>query len=79
VLNSGRIEIGLPRRTEGETLYFADRNGKEFSLPKSEIESLNVSPLSLMPANFGELVNAADTRDLMRYLLDSAQAPAKKD
>ena len=79
VLDSGRIEIGLPRRTEGETLYFADRNGKEFSLPKSEIESVTVSPLSLMPANFGELVNAADTRDLMRYLLDSAQAPAKKD
>ena len=79
ILNSGRIEIGLPRRTEGDTHYFADRTGKEFSLAKDEIESLNVSPLSLMPANFGELINERDTRDLMRYLLDSAQAPAKKE
>jgi len=73
VLNTGRIEVGLPRRIEGETHYFADRTGKEFSLPQSEIESQTVSPLSLMPANFGELVNESDTRDLMRFLLDSAQ------
>jgi len=79
VLNSGRIEIGLLRRAEGDTLYFADRTGKEFSLAKSEIESQTVSPLSLMPANFGELVNEADTRDLMRFLLNSAQAPPRKE
>ncbi len=78
ILNSGRIEIGLPRRTEGDTLYFADRNGKEFTLAKSEIETQSVSSLSLMPANFGEVVNETDTRDLMRFLLDSAQAPAKQ-
>ncbi len=78
VLNSGRIEIGLPRRTEGETLYFADRTGKEFSLSKSEIETQTVSPLSLMPANFGELLPEPDTRDLLRFLLDSAQPAARE-
>ena len=73
VTTEGQVLLGLPRRTEGETFYFADRAGKEFSLTKSEIESQAVSPVSLMPANFGELLNDADTRDLMRFLLESAK------
>ncbi len=76
VTTEGLVLIGLPRRMEGETFYFADRAGKEFSLTKSEIESQTVSPVSLMPANFGELINESDTRDLMRYLLESAK-PAR--
>ncbi len=73
VTTEGLVLLGLPRRMEGETFYFADRAGKEFSLTKSEIESQTVSQTSLMPANFGELLNETDTRDLMRFLLESAQ------
>ena len=73
VTTEGLVLLGLARRTEGETFFFADRAGKEFSLTKSEIETQAVSPLSLMPANFGELLNPAETRDLMRFLLESAQ------
>lgn len=73
VTTNGQVLIGLPRRVEGETHIFADRQGKEFSLAKSDIESQTVSPLSLMPANFGELLPEADTRDLLRFLLESAK------
>ena len=73
VTTEGLVLLGLPRRTEGETFFFADRAGKEFSLTKSEIESQSVSQTSLMPANFGELLNESDTRDLMRFLLESAK------
>ncbi|RLS53479.1 MAG: hypothetical protein DWH91_14385 [Planctomycetota bacterium] len=73
VTTNGQILIGLPRRVDGETHVFADRLGKEFSLPRSEIESQTVSPLSLMPSNFGELLPESDSRDLLRFLLDSAK------
>ena len=79
VTTEGLVLLGLARRTEGETFYFADRAGKEFSLTKSEIETQAVSPVSLMPANFGELLNEADTRDLMRFLLESAQPVKAKE
>lgn len=75
VTTEGLVLLGLPRRMEGETFYFADRAGKEFSLTKNEIESQTVSPTSLMPANFGELLSESDTRDLMRFLLKSAKPP----
>ncbi len=73
VTTEGLVLLGLPRRTEGETFFFADRLGKEFSLTKNEIESQTISHISLMPANFGELLNESDSRDLMRFLLESAK------
>jgi putative heme-binding domain-containing protein len=73
VTTEGQILLGLQRRAEGETLFFADRTGKEFSITKKEIETQTVSPLSLMPANFGELLPETDTRDLLRFLLESAK------
>ena len=79
VMHSGQIQIGLPRRTESETIYFADRTGKEFSLAKGDIETQVVSQISLMPANFGELLNESDSRDLMRFLLDQSKPPISKE
>ncbi len=79
VTTEGLVLLGLPRRMEGETFFFADRAGKEFSLSKSEIESQTVSQTSLMPANFGELLNETDTRDLMRYLLESATPQKERE
>ncbi len=73
VTTEGQILLGLQRREEGETLFFADRTGKEFSITRKEIETQTVSPLSLMPANFGELLPETDTRDLLRFLLESAK------
>jgi len=55
------------------TVFYADRTGKEFSLPQSEIETETISPLSLMPSNFGELLPETDSRDLLRFLLESAK------
>lgn len=73
VTTSGQVLIGLPRRTEGEIHIFADRQGKEFSLAQGEIESQTISPLSLMPANFGEILPEAESRDLMKFLLENVK------
>ncbi|HEX6987129.1 MAG TPA: hypothetical protein VF170_17250, partial [Planctomycetaceae bacterium] len=73
VLADGRVLTGLVRREEGESLVLADNAGKEFSVPKAEIEERVTSPLSLMPANIGETIPEDQFRDLMAYLLAQRQ------
>lgn len=60
---------GLQRREEGELLVFVDSLGREITVPKREIAERRESQLSLMPANFGEALTAAEFYDLMAYLL----------
>ena len=75
VTTDGRIVTGLALREEGEVLVLADSQGKEVRLPKDQIETRNVSPLSLMPTNVPDLVNEAEFVHLLGYLL-SQRVPA---
>jgi putative heme-binding domain-containing protein len=68
-LTDGRSLNGLFLREDGNTLFFADSQGKEFSVKKDQIEQRTVSPLSAMPANVLESLNDADLTALMAYLL----------
>jgi putative heme-binding domain-containing protein len=69
VTTDGRIVTGLALREEGEVLVLADSQGKEVRLPKDQIETRNVSSLSLMPTNVPDLVNEAEFVHLLGYLL----------
>jgi putative heme-binding domain-containing protein len=60
---------GLQHREAGEVLVFVDTLGKEITVPKREIAERRESQISLMPANFGETLTAAEFYDLMAYLL----------
>jgi len=60
---------GLLRREEGEVLVFADSTGKEITVPKKEIAERRESELSLMPANFGDVLSVEEFNDLMAFLL----------
>jgi putative heme-binding domain-containing protein len=68
-LKDGTDITGILRREEGETLVYADPTGKEIVLAKSNIEKRKESMLSLMPANFGEVIPEKDFFDLMAFLL----------
>jgi putative heme-binding domain-containing protein len=68
-LTDGRILTGLVRREEGNQLMLADAQGKEISVPKSDIEEQQKTPLSLMPANVAEIVSAEEFADLVAFLL----------
>ncbi|HUE74426.1 MAG TPA: c-type cytochrome, partial [Pirellulaceae bacterium] len=70
----GEVITGLVRREEGATLVLADNKGKEFSVPKSDIDQQVKGSLSLMPANVHEIVNEAEFFDLLAYLLSQKQA-----
>ena len=79
-LADGTTKTGLMLRVEGEVVVFADDQGKEFRVPKKDIESNRETTLSPMPANVIETIPEADFFHLMAYLLDQkAKDPAKNE
>ncbi|HJZ60228.1 MAG TPA: PVC-type heme-binding CxxCH protein [Gemmataceae bacterium] len=76
-LTDGTTKTGLKLRVEGEVMVMADDQGKEFRVPLKDIEKERETNLSPMPANFGEVIPAADFPHLMAYLLDQ-KAKEKK-
>lgn len=69
VLADGDVQSGLFRREEGATLVFANTTGKEFTVPKAQVQKRTDSPLSLMPGNLGELMKPEEFNDLLAYLM----------
>lgn len=69
ITHDGDVESGLPRREEGELLILANSTGTEFAIEKSRIREKRQTDLSLMPENFGELLNQEQFNHLMHYLL----------
>jgi len=76
ILNTdGQVLSGLLVREEGATLILVDNKGKEFAVPKADIEEQNISGLSLMPGNWGEVIPPPDLNEIVAELLRSTQAP----
>jgi hypothetical protein len=65
-------------RVEGEVLVMADDQGKEFRVPKKDIEQNRETALSPMPANFGEAIPEVEFFHLLGYLLDQKQKDVPK-
>jgi putative heme-binding domain-containing protein len=74
-LIDGRVLSGLIRREEGNQIILADPQGKEFSIPKADIDEQQKTSLSLMPANVGEITTPDEFADLMAYLLNQRASP----
>jgi putative heme-binding domain-containing protein len=68
-LTNGQQVVGLLLREEGAVLVMADAQGKEVRVPRDQVERKTISPLSPMPANFGEQIPEAEFSDLLAYLL----------
>ena len=75
-LNNGKILSGLFRREEGNLVVIADTKGEEISFSKDQIEAERVSPISIMPENWGEAIPKDDFQNLLGYLLEQ-QAKAE--
>ena len=72
----GQIVSGLFRREEGAQLVLADKEGKEFTIAKDDIDQQQKTSLSLMPANVPEIVPADEFHDLIGWLLSKRAAAA---
>jgi putative heme-binding domain-containing protein len=76
--SDGQIVSGLVRREEGAQLVLADKEGKEFTLAKDEIDEQQKTNVSLMPANVPEIVPADEFHDLIGWLLSKRAAVEQK-
>jgi putative heme-binding domain-containing protein len=65
----GTVATGLFRREEGAQLILADFAGKEFPIPKADLQARAESETSLMPPAFADIIPAAEFDDLLCYLL----------
>ena len=75
VLKDGEVTSGLFRREEGELVVLAESTGKEINVAKKDIADRRQGETSLMPENFGELLQTKDFNDLMAYLLSLRAQP----
>lgn len=69
----GQVVSGLVLREEGAVLVLANNKGEEVPVPKGEIDEQAASSLSLMPANFGELLQPGELNEILAELLRSKQ------
>jgi putative membrane-bound dehydrogenase-like protein len=75
VQKNGLLRTGLLLSDDSEVLVLADPEGKELRIPKREIRSRDVSPLSPMPSNVAETVPEADFYHLLGFLLAQKEKP----
>ncbi len=68
-LTDGRVVSGLLLRQDGTVLVLADAEGKEVRIPETTVAERKVTPLSPMPANWGDAIDPTDFRHLMAYLV----------
>lgn len=65
----GSVVGGFVSGESGEVIHLLDAAGQSHRVLKSEVEKTEVSPHSLMPAQFGELLKPEEFRDLAGWLL----------
>lgn len=67
--NDGSVMGGFVVSESGEVIHLLDAVGQRHRVLKSEVKKTEVSARSLMPANFGEVLNPEEFRDLAGWLL----------
>jgi putative membrane-bound dehydrogenase-like protein len=70
----GRFLTGIIKQENDLTITVQTQNDA-IIIPKKEIESRNVSPLSLMPDGLSDKMSNEELRDLVAYLASSSQVP----
>lgn len=69
-LKDGATTGGFVRSETAQVIRLIDPTGREYPVKKADIAQSQVSPLSLMPPNFGILLDEAAFRDLLGWLLE---------
>ena len=75
VTKAGLAITGLKLREEGQLTVLVDALGKEQRISADDIEESQLSAISPMPSNFGDIISEADFQNLLAYLLSQKSAP----
>ena len=76
ISNGDRLE-GIIRNEDNFSVQFQTKDGSFRSFQKSELRTLDRLGSSLMPTNYGELLNPAELDDLVSYLVNAAPDASK--
>ncbi|MBO0931651.1 PVC-type heme-binding CxxCH protein [Fibrella aquatilis] len=68
-LKSGEVRTALFRRDDAQSITYADVMGTEFVVPRNDIADSQPSRHTLMPNQFGTVLNEQEFNDLLSYLL----------
>ncbi len=68
-MKDGSIFAGFLKAELGQVQVLADAAGKEHRLSKKDIAKSTITPMSLMPPTFGQLLDEKTFLDLIGYLL----------
>lgn len=69
VLKDGKQLTGLYRRTQGQSMIFADAGGQEFTVQKDNIRDYQATSYTLMPDAFRHIIPENEYYNLLSYLL----------
>jgi putative heme-binding domain-containing protein len=72
-LDDGQVLSGLVRQRDGHRWVLVNSEGKELTVTPESIEQQHISPLSIMPDNFSQVLTAQERNDLLAYLLSLRQ------
>lgn len=68
-LNDGSMLAGFLKTEAGQVSVLVDATGKEHRVSKKEVKTVEVTPISLMPPAFGQILGESAFSDLLGYLL----------
>ncbi len=66
--SGGRLLDGVILRERGDTVWLGTTEGEELVLPVADIARRRVQELSIMPADFSEVLSVEEFHDLLAYL-----------
>jgi putative heme-binding domain-containing protein len=67
-LKSGKSLTGVFKGETADAIRLADADGKEHTIPKSDIDDKAFSPISMMPNGLNDGMTLQDFADLIAYL-----------
>ena len=77
--SDGRTLTGLVAKEDDKvTVYPADVNAGNVTIPNDEIEAIRPSPISQMPAGLVDTLNRDELRDLLAYLMSGGNPDDRK-
>lgn len=68
-MKDGSVFAGFLKAELGQVSLLADATGKEHRIAKADVAKSEVTPMSLMPPAFGQMLTEAAFNDLLGYLL----------
>jgi len=73
-LSDGRVLSGMFRRQDGALIVLADQKGEEQTFRADDVDQEAISPVSIMPDNWRDLIPEQELLNLLAYLAEQRKS-----